>query len=109
MRLDNGNNFRKICYFRLLDFLKNETAGDINAVENITDVMKNARSYFRHSSLTGNFQKLSGRFQFSLSLSGALFLQAGANARFEQSRVERIAQVILRAHLDATHHRVQLV
>ena len=43
-----------------------------------------------------------------LAVARALFLQASADARFEQSRLERLGQVILRAHPDAAHDRVQL-
>ena len=46
--------------------------------------------------------------RFLLAIARALFLQAGADARFEQSRLERLGQVILRAHPDAAHDRVQL-
>ena len=43
-----------------------------------------------------------------LAVARTFFLQAGTNARFEQRRVERLGEVILRAHPDAAHDRVQL-
>ena len=39
----------------------------------------------------------------------ALLLQAGADPRLQEHRVERLGQVVLGAELDAAHHAVHLV
>jgi hypothetical protein len=39
----------------------------------------------------------------------SLLLQASADAGPQQHRIERLGQVVLRAHLDAAHHALQLV
>ena len=44
-----------------------------------------------------------------LLIAEALLLQARADARAEQHRVEGLRQVVLRAELDAPHHAVHLV
>ena len=44
-----------------------------------------------------------------LLIAPALLLEAGADARLQQHRLERLGQVVLGAELDAAHHAVEVV
>ena len=76
MFLQQGGDFGKIAQLGTLDILRDQSGGDVDAVEDIADVMEDVGGDFRHARHAGGFQQFPlGAFHFLLHSSAFFDLQ----------------------------------